>query len=251
MSGTRRVLIDRALAVAVARAGEPGGIRFTERQLYYELCRVLRPADWIPKRPRFTVAPAVGYPAFRAALDRFGAVPGLLSEAELAPRRAPAGRHTAEPDLFHYGLPRVLVCQRQEIAGMLRANGMPMESACPVFGLDELPLDPRLTAMMSTVDGTIYYLHDASPEALALGRTITAPPRVRVLPLGLRPRQAAAMHLVRGRGPEGRFAEVASVNPAMLLRFTHRLVRDVPADRPQWNGLRRARSLGFLTWPRR
>lgn len=249
-------LLDGALAVAASRAAEPGDIRFTERQLYYELCRVLRPVHRAPRRPRFTVAPAVSYRDFRAALSRHGEVSGLLTESELAPRTGPPGKRTAEPDLFDYGLPRLLICQRQEIAAMLRANGLPMESACPVFGLDELPLDPRLETMLSRAEGTIYLLHDATPAGLTLRQAITAPPRVRAVTVGLNPRQAGSMHLVHGRGPgagalrRGRFVEIAAINPATLLRFVHRVVRGVRGERTQWTDLRRARNLGFLSWPR-
>lgn len=260
-------LLDRALAVAIDRAAEPAGIRFTERQLYYELCRVLRPWSLFGRRARFTVAPAVSYSDFRSALARAGRVPGLLTADELWPRTKIPGVQAAEPDLFDYGLPRLLVCQRQEIAGMLRANDVPMESACPVFGPDELPLDPRLAAMLTRAgDAVIYVLHDADPTGLTFAGQITPPPGVRVVPLGLRPRQAASLHLVHGRGParetvvaasgwerawlaKGRFVEVAAVHPAALLRTVHRLVREVHRNRPQWSELRRVRDLGFLSWP--
>lgn len=249
--------VDRALSVAVARAAEPGGLRFTERQLYYEMCRVLRPVHRAPRRPRFTVAPALSYRDFRAALSRRGTVPGLLTEAELAPRAGFPGEHTAEPDLFDYGLPRLLICQRQQIAAMLCANGIPLESACPVLGPEELPLDPRVETMLSRVTGTIYLLHDATPAGLAWCAGTTPGPGVRMTVLGLRPSQAGAMHLVHGRAPgplgRGKFVEVAAMHPAALLRLVHRQVRGirgVPDERAQWTELRRARGLGFLSWPR-
>jgi hypothetical protein len=260
-----RPLLDRALRAAVARAGAPGGLRFTERQLYYEVCRVLRPWHRLPRRPAFTVAPPVSYRDFRTALRAHGEVPGLLP-ASPAPAGAP-GRHTPEPDLFDYGLPRLLVCEPEGIAGMLRANGLPMESACPVLDAGELPLDPRLGAMLARGEGTIHVLHDASATGLAfparLAELTEVPPEVRVVAIGLRPRQAAPLHLTHGRGPvrragvpvdgwefgwlaRGRFVEVAAVNPAVLLRTVHRLVREVRPIRPQWT---LGREVGFLTWP--
>jgi hypothetical protein len=265
-----RPLLDRALRSAVVRAGAPGGLAFTERQLYYELCRVLRPWHRVPRRPPFTVAPPLSYRDFRAALDRHGPAPGLL------PAPVPAGavgRHTTEPDLYDYGLPRLLVCEPAGIARMLRANGLPMESACPVFDVAELPLDPRVAGMLVRGEGTIHLLHDASADGLTFPARLPAltevPPGVRVVALGLRPRQAAPLHLTHGRGPadrvptgvplddreagwlaRGRFVEVAAVNPAVLLRTVHRLVREVRPARtpllPQWSV---AREAGFLTWP--
>ncbi|WP_043652114.1 hypothetical protein [Nocardia thailandica] len=270
----RARVLDRALRVAVTRAGAPGGIRFTERQLYYEVCRVVVPVPRGLRRPAFTVPAAVRYTDFRAALDAHGPVTGLLTPAP--PRPRPAGAHTEEPDLFDYGLPRLLVCESHAVAEMLRANGVPMESACPVYSAAELPLDPRVTGMLARVDDSaMFLLHDASvagmrfPERL---RTSTPVPEgVRVVPLGLRPRQAGALHAThlpdpagvpdpggdawesawsRGgrRGHRGRRVDVEAVRPAALLRTVHRLVREVrpPAGPTPWH---RLRATGFLTWP--
>ncbi|MFF5985997.1 hypothetical protein [Prauserella flavalba] len=262
-------VLDRALRVAAERVAEPGGLRFTERQLYYELCRVLRPAHRVPRRWAFTVAPAVPYPRFRAALKRLGPLPGLLPPVE--PARRQVGRHTREPDLFDYGLPRLLVCESDAIANMLRANGVPMESACPVFGAAELPLADGVVGMLGRAERpTVYALHDASVPGLALParlrRLAAVPEDVRVAGIGLRPRHAGALHLTHGRGPavpppsgvspwerdwlaRGRFTEVAAVRPASLLRTVHRLVRDVRPTRARIPDLRGARETGFLSWP--
>jgi hypothetical protein len=261
-------LLDRALRAAITRAGEPGGLRFTERQLYYELCRTLRPWHRLPRRPPFTVAPPLSYRDYGAALgrhrDRHGEVAGLLTPV---PPRAGVARHTTEPDLFDYGLPRLLVCEPAGIADMLRANGLPMESACPVLDAAELPLDPRVGGMLARGGGTLYLLHDASAHGLTfpgrLRELTEVPPDVRVVALGLRPRQAAPLHLTHGRGPgapvdvpksrwetgwlaRGRFVELAALRPASLLRTVHRLVREVRPVRPQWS---LGREVGFLTWP--
>ncbi|WP_330250920.1 hypothetical protein OG874_32645 [Nocardia sp. NBC_00565] len=196
-------LLDRLLRVAAERAAAPSGIRFTERQLYYELCRVASPLHHAPRRLAFTVAAPISYSAFRTALRRHGDVPGLLT---LEPARAArAGRHTPEPDLFDYGLPRLLVCESDGIAQMLRANGLPMESACPVLSAAELPLDPGVADMLAGVEGTIYLLHDASPDGLTFpvrfAELTDIPVGVHVVPLGLRPRQVGSLHLVHLSGP--------------------------------------------------
>ncbi|WP_054816694.1 hypothetical protein [Nocardia arizonensis] len=263
----RTQVFGRALRVAVTRAAAPSGIRFTERQLYYELCRVLLP---VPRRmrPGFTVAAPVRYADFRAALDGLGPVPGLLSPHPVRPRAA--GEHTPEPDLFDYGLPRLLICESDSVAQMLRANGVPMESACPVYGAGELPLDRRLGDMLSSVpDSAIFVLHDASARGMTfparLPELTGIPAGVRVVPIGLRPRHASALHLTHLPGPiadpaaelepperawlnRGRGAEVESVRPASLLRTVHRLVREV-RPRVTATHLRRVRATGFLTWP--
>ncbi|WP_216913254.1 hypothetical protein [Nocardia noduli] len=190
-------VLGRALRVAALRAGAPSDIRFTERQLYYEVCRVLLPVPRGLRRPAFTVAAPVSYDDFRTALREHGPIPGLLTPRPARPR--PAGRHTPEPDLFDYGLPRLLICESDDIAQMLRANGVPMESACPVLSAAELPLDPRVAGMLELVEGSaVYLLHDASAHGLTFPDRVRAltpiPDGVRVVPLGLRPRQAGSLH---------------------------------------------------------
>ncbi|WP_433682192.1 hypothetical protein [Nocardia sp. CA-119907] len=213
-------MLDRLLRIAAERAAAPSGIRFTEGQLYYEVCRILTPVHRIPRRFAFTVPAPLSYASFRTALDRHGEVPGLLTIAP--PKATRAGRHTPEPDLFDYGLPRLLVCESDAIAQMLRANGLPMESACPVLSAAELPLDPGIAGMLASVRGTIYLLHDASATGLTfparLRELTEIPDGVRVVPLGLRPRQAGTLHLpdVHGPVPNIFVAQVDSMERAQL-----------------------------------
>lgn len=193
---TQRIL-DRALTRALSTATAPNGLRITEGQLYYELCRLTTPVHRLPRRLPFTTPVPLRYSTFRAALDRRGHLPGLL--APTAARPAEPGRHTGEPDLFDYGLPRLLICASHDIAHMLRANGLPMESACPVLSAAELPLHPGMAAMLERVRGTIYLLHEASADGLGFPAHIRArtdlPENVRIVPIGLRPRQAGSLHL--------------------------------------------------------
>ncbi|PVE10242.1 hypothetical protein [Streptomyces scopuliridis] len=268
-------LLDRALATAVERAGAPGRIRFTELQLYYEMCRVVRPLHAVPRRLPLTPAPPVRYERFEEALRRYGAVPGLLASGpEPDPAQVREPSEPSEPDLYDYGLPRLLVCQSRRVARMLLANDVHLEAACPVFAADDLPLDPRLVTGLGRVDGaTVHVLHDASVEGIALtARVRDAVPGVRVASMGLVPRHATALHLISPRGPapgpgpltlpaaleprerdwlaEGRFAEVESVPPARLLRTVLRLVRGPRTpSHSVWTGLRELRTAGFMTWP--
>lgn len=260
---------------AAARAGAPGGLRFTTRQLYYELNRGRQPLYRIGRRPRFTLPPAVSEASFAAALARFGPPPGVVSPAPARSGTAP------EPvDLYDYGLPRLLVCQDAEIAAMLRANELHMESACPVYALDDLPLDPRIGTALERGTGTVFVLHDASLAGLAAVAAARGafPEATPVEPLGLRPAHAAALHLTRRGASEGarrragsakgapdeetrlwapwerdwlargNTAEVAAVPPARLLRTVHRLVRGFRKVRTVAR-LRQLSAVGYLTWP--
>ncbi|MFF5227817.1 hypothetical protein [Dactylosporangium sp. NPDC000521] len=260
--------LDRAVASAVVRAGAPGRIRFTRRQLYYEVCRGLLPLHRLPRRFRFTLPAPVGYERFLAALDRHGPVPGLLDDP--AARVAAPGDDV--PDLYDYGLPRLLVCQDAAIAGMLLANELHMESACPVFAERDLPLDPRLTAALRrTGDATVFVLHDAGAAGYATVEAVREwAGELRVHPLGLRPVHAAALHLTAAartaaspgmaapaglepwevrRLRAGHTVEVAAVNPARLLRTVHRLVRGQSRTRRRSARLRQLQAAGFMTWP--
>lgn len=277
-------LLGRAITLGAARAGAPGGIRFTERQLYYETCRVLRPAPLkgLARRIPRTPPPPLRLPRFTWALDARGRedIPGLLPEPVATP--SVGGAPPREPDLYDYGLPRLLVCQDRAIARMLLANHVHLEAACPVLAAeDDLPLDPRLVAALERAEGaTAHVLHDASPAGLALPARIRAGlgpvPGVRVASLGLAPRHAEALHLMSGRRPdpvpdplpalgslpaglrprevawlvEGRFTEVAAVRPARLLRTVLRLTRGSRTPRNSvWTELRDMRGAGFMTWP--
>ncbi|MFB7542071.1 hypothetical protein ACFC0N_19530 [Streptomyces zaomyceticus] len=272
-------LTDRAITVAAQRAAEPGGLRFTERQLYYETCRVLSPGPAFLGRVPGTPAPVLRLPVFARALEARGreTVPGLLPPPP-APHLPPRRTEASEPDLHAYGLPRLLVCQDRSIAGMLLANHVHLEAACPVLAADDLPLDPRLLAALERAGGaTVHVLHDASPSGITLPARVRAGlgpvSGVRVVSLGLVPRHAAALRLHSGRGPApdpghltdlpaalrpkeadwlagGRFAEVAAVPPARLVRTVLRLTRGPRPPRDSlWSGLRGLRGTGFMTWP--
>ncbi|QKW48314.1 hypothetical protein [Streptomyces buecherae] len=272
-------VVDRAITVAAARAAAPGGIRFTERQLYYATCRVLWPAPTLSGRLPHSPAPSLRLPHFTRALRaRETAVPGLLSRAEIGAAADPGAGPAREPDLYDYGLPRLLVCQDRSLARMLVANHVHLEAGCPIVAAEECwPLDARLVAALERAEGaTVYVLHDASPAGVALPARLRAGlgpvPGVRVSSLGLVPRHAAALHLASGRArapvalPEplpgglrprevawlarGRFAQLAAVPPDRLLRAVLRRTRGPRPPRPSvWNELRDLRAAGFLTWP--
>ncbi|MFB7325018.1 hypothetical protein [Streptomyces sp. NPDC056190] len=267
------LLLERAITTAAQRAAAPGNIRFTERQLYYATCRVLCPAPAPVRRIPHSPAPPLRLSRFTEVLR--GREPaGLLPAPTVAPT---IGGPSREPDLYVYGLPRLLICQDRSIARMLLANHVHLEAACPVLSAeDDLPLDTRLVEALERTEGaTVHVLHDASPAGIALPARVRqelGPVPVRVASLGLVPRHAQALRLVSGRRPgplsplgpmpsglrpsevdwlaEGRFAEVAAVPPARLLRAVLRLTRGPrSAHRSVWSDLRDLRTAGFMTWP--
>ncbi|MDH6221387.1 hypothetical protein [Streptomyces pseudovenezuelae] len=284
-----RLLLERAITLAAQRAAAPGNLRFTERQLYYETCRVLRPTPAPVRRIPYSPAPPLRLSRFTEVLRGAGwaaELPGLLPAP--VPGVPTIGGPAREPDLYDYALPRLLICQNRAIARMLLANHVHLEAACPVLSAeDDLPLDSRLVAGLERAGGaTVHVLHDASPAGIALpGRvreglgSVSGRVReelgstpVRVVSLGLVPRHAQTLRLVAGRRPRplpplgplppglrpaevdwlaaGRFAEVAAVPPAKLLRAVLRLTRGPrPTRHSVWGELRGLRTAGFMTWP--
>ncbi|GAA1389356.1 hypothetical protein GCM10009639_16870 [Kitasatospora putterlickiae] len=278
---TPHPLLDGALTVAAARAGAPGGLRYTERQLYYELCRVLQPLHAGPRRIPYTLAPPVRYSRFAAALAaRRAELPGLLAPPAPHPTGPRPAAAAAESDLYDYGLPRLLVCQSREITAMLLANDLHLEAACPIVAAGDLPLDERLVAGLERAGGAVVHvLHDASPSGLARFEDVRAAygpgaaRDVRVRSMGLVPRHATTLHLTSGRGPHGyrgplpaglrpeerawlgsgRTIELAAVPPARLLHTVIRQLRGGgtagPRRTPLSRRVRNARGSGFLSWP--
>lgn len=302
------------LPTAIEGVASPGGVYYTERQLYYEVCRRLRPipgldeeqarwslavglfpalAAWLGLRWRrraavlavadmglvaalhglrrlpFTLRAPVSYEQFKAALQFHSPPPGLLSPAAENPL-SPVGK---EPDLFDYGLPRLLVCQSGPVARMLRANDFHLELSCAVLTLGEAsPLSGAILAMLGrTPEARVFFLHDASPEGLALVPTLRhrleLPPDIRLTAMGLRPGHARRIHLFARRGvsppsdthwpyylrPEERAwlragwrAEVEALHPVRLLRSLRRIMLEAI---PPGFSLRREQEAGFMTWP--
>ncbi|MFJ1757761.1 hypothetical protein [Kitasatospora sp. NPDC088134] len=262
-------LVDRALRQAHERCARPGQLAFTARQLYWETDRVLLPLHRGPHRLRYTTRPVLSAGRFAAALVRHPQLPVLPDQ--VAPRPHRPG---PEGDLYDYAFPRLLVCQDPGVAGMLLANRLHLEGACPIVTPERLPLEPRLLAALGRAEGAVVHvLHDASPAGLELFRRVRehAGPGLLVRTAGLLPRHAAALHLAaHGGRPRpaagtlpaelpaaerdwlagGRVAELAAVRPARLLRTVLRTLRGggfAPPARPA--APTRARDTGFLTWP--
>ena len=261
-----------ALVSEAARsASRPDGVAYTERQLYYEACRLLRPPDPAAGFPH-TAPAALAVDEFREALLDLTAEHGPPAGLLAGPVREPLPLEGREADLAAYGLPRLLVCEDAGIARMLVANAFHMELSCAVValaGAEPLPWQVR-TMLARTRRARAYFLHDAGPEGLAacddLERRIHLPRGVTLSAVGLTPAHAMRLRLVAARAPrraatspqapltpaerawldDGWSAEVTSVPPARLLRALRRIMLGIappPAPAPP------ARDTGFMTLP--
>jgi hypothetical protein len=257
---------------------ERAGLFYTERQLYYAVCREYVPAPvramlarlrWAPFTLPVPISFARFTDAFAAWCAQHGQPPGLLREATPAAAVSLTGR---EPDLTAYAFAKVLLCQSTALAAMLRANGATMEFGCPILAADE-PLPAAIADGLARAPAArALLLHDASPTGLQAGATCAAflPANVRLMPLGLRPVHAARMHLFAQRNAEatlnrpvpsdltgaeqhwlagGWTAEVAAVPPIILLRVLRHGLSGAPPQPTLRERLRRLPTAGFMHWP--
>lgn len=249
------------------------GLHYTERQLYYETCRLLLP--WWRYLP-IKLAVPVAWPRFTAALARLQArgvvCVGLLPAPELqlasiVPR-----------DLQLFGLPRVLLCSDAHIAAMLDANGLALELGCPVVNVAQAcPLPSPMAQMLQRAGGRVYLLHNANTADVALGAELGSrlqlPEGIGFTALGLRPAHALRLRLFVQREREagsmkqeaamgaslspkerrwlagGRSAELAALPPLRLLRAMRRLLHPEVPTPSLWVQLRRWPQLGYMSWP--
>jgi hypothetical protein len=286
-------------------------LAITERQLYFEYCRRVCPlpgvtaqtARWIGAaaaipaaftalRPRrsltwlgggiaaalvlrglrrlpFTIPAPVSDRDFAAVVESWTARHGPLEVVTAAPGLSQL--QAREPDLYDYGLPRLLVCQDAAVAAMLRTNRFHVETACAVLTTDEAAPLPRHVAKM-IARGTVYLLHDCNCAghlwADTLRQQLGVADEVAVVALGLRPAQARMLHLFTRSerctvhaadgggslkreplGPRwcsrGLSAEVACIPPVRLLRG----LRAMLLGQPRVHQPVPARRAGFLTHP--
>ncbi|PDW01509.1 hypothetical protein [Candidatus Viridilinea mediisalina] len=247
------------------------GLRYTERQLYYETCRLLLP--WWRYLP-FNLAVPVAWPRFAAALAELQA-----HGADLAGLLPPTVAHvssatTLPPDLQLFGLPRVLLCSDASIVAMLDANGLLLEAGCPVLSVAQAsPLPPMLGQMLQQGGGRVYLLHHANVSdmklAAELGPRLHLPEGTRYTALGLRPTHALRLRLFVLREGEtdeaalgvnvtpkdrhwlagGRSAELAAMHPLRFMRGLRRLLYAEAPTPNRWTQLRRWPHLGHMSWP--
>lgn len=304
---------ERLLRRALQNLQTYGNFSFTRRQLYYEICRTARPPqgfDWQTAAAIFgagvlpalalrrqnplaaagllganavftggltlqrylphTLAPPFAWADFSEWLDKRNASPhSLIKTGEsIQPEHF-------EWDLTLYGLPRLLICQSDEIAQMLRANQFNMEASCAVLNYREaVPLGANYQIMLKHAPAPrVFFLHDANATGYALLSSLREQTQISaetaLVPLGLRPLHAQKLHLFATKTRlENNFnleafpflsddekswlragwtAEVSAVHPVRLLRVLRRLVLDLPPRPNFWDLRLPPRSLGFLT----
>ncbi|RRR66071.1 MAG: hypothetical protein EI684_21270 [Candidatus Viridilinea halotolerans] len=276
-------MLTYAIRQAVCQFGAIG-LHYTERQLYYETCRVVVP--WQRYVP-MNLPPPVAWPRFAASLaalqERQGRLVGLL------PPPAARVAQGVPAELGDFTLPRVLLCADSALVAMFDHNHLSLELSSPVFSAEAAcPLPTLLAHMLQREGGRVYLLHDASAAGLQLAAHLPTrlhlPEGVKFSALGLRPIHAMRLRLfvageARRRGGEeagrreaqdedrdtewqsalpskerrwlarGRSAELAALHPLRLMRTLRRLLHPEAPVPNLWTQLRRWPQLGHMSWP--
>ena len=199
--------LETILAKSIDDVAAPGGLAYTEQQLYYEFCRHLTPR-WlrqVRKLLYLTPVPPVSSAQFSAILKAYilqhGCPAGLLTAKTLSPLLMT----NSAPDLTSYGLSKIIICQEESIANMLLANYFHMDLSCAVLSLAAAtPLPDAICAMMARSMGAcVYFLHSANLQALTLisqlRRSLDLSDGTPLVIVGLRPRQISQMQLFATR----------------------------------------------------
>ena len=301
---------EKALQISISNLQGIGRFYFTPKQLFYEFCRQIRsplgmetgtvavlfglslvPAMLMRKNSLsllagsglvlgglaafrnlpHTLSPPVSWENFAkllAAYLRNSEIEGLLKIEQ-------AVRFTDKfpGDLTLYGLPRVLVCESDEIAQVLRANQFHLQTPCAVLSLSEAePLNEPVKKMLARAEQPeVFFLHDASLWAFSLLRTLRKrlelPEEIPLRPLGLRPVHARRLHLFEAEKlllpvdlsgfdnlsesekewlGHGNRAEVAAVPPVRLMRVLRRLILGLEIPPGEWQITLPPKTLGFM-----
>lgn len=302
--------IKKTLQLSIENLQSFGRLYFTPRQLFYEVCRQNNSLIGFGKRTALTLFGISTVPTILLAKNKLGllAASGLAFGTLAAIRQMPYTLPTPfsfteferfldvylhkneiegllkiekeikfvenfPSDLELYGLPRILICERDEIAQMLRANQFHLQTSCAVLSLREAkPLSKSYKKMLNKAEKPqVFFLHNASIEAFSilqnLIETLELDEKIPLRPLGLRPVHARRLHLFTEKKSfgeidlsefdflteseknwlnRGNSAEVSAVAPVRLLRVLRRLILGLEITPSEWQIQLPKKNLGFM-----
>jgi len=198
-------LTDGAFQAALERISSGGTVRFTDRNLYYEIVRrtqhrskalpwvlaalavfslllgVFASAFFFFPAGLLSIATIITWPGklaklsftqFSRHLGRWnqvhGVPKGLIVRKE--PAQGPLVR-ALPPDIQHYSFDRAVVTDRAETVDLLLANNFHFENNCAVLSVDGYP-EPAFDVVRGMLKNNpklaVYVLHDATPKGCSL-----------------------------------------------------------------------------------
>ncbi len=278
---------EKSLLNSLVNLQSFGRLYFTPKQLYYEFCRTSRLpfavdlkkyAPIIGKlsslvRTPQTIETPVSWPEFEAKLEVYlqnNEIKGLL---KIAPNTDFIENFPG--DLMLYGLPRLLICESEEIAQMLRANQFHLQTPCGVLSLRAAsPLSESFQQMFANAETPqVFFLHNASLRGFSLiedlRQTLELKDEIPIRPLGLRPVHARRLHLFAIKTENnhrikhfsgsiyltesekrwlenGNMVEVSAVSPVRLMRVLRRMILGLEIPPSDWQISLPKKNLGFM-----
>jgi hypothetical protein len=266
---------ERSLQISINNYRQFGRLYFTPKQLFYEFCRtvnlpILAKISGLIKISKTLETPIL-FCEFEDLLNRYWQMNEIK---ELLKLQSNIYFNTDLPnDLTLYGLPKILVCESNEIAQMLRANQFHLQTPCAVLSLEEAnPLARNFHKMLANAESPqVYFLHDASFKAYSilqnLRQTLSLAENIPLRPLGLRPIHAQRLNLFAQKVmaekvdlnqfsflTEGEKqwletnwkAEISAVSPVRLMRILRRLILDIEIPPSLWQVKLPGKKLGFM-----
>jgi hypothetical protein len=179
-------------------------------------------------------------------------------------------------DLTLYALPKLLICESDEIAQMLRANQFHLQTPCAVLSLREaIPLGENYQKMLANAEEPkVFFLHDASLKSFSkicnLREMIALNNEIQLQPIGLRPIHAKRLHLFAVKEnsvtqnfdlsdfgyltdtekrwlKDGNAAEISAVSPVRLLRVLRRIISGFEMPPSSFQNILPPKNLGFMS----
>ncbi len=262
---------EKALQTSIRNLQSFGRICFTPKQIYYEFCRTLNSPFRLLTFGNKTIKPPISFERFAQLLEAYLQNNELKNLLEIKPNIE--FTRNVPNDLTLYGLPKILVCETDEIAQMLRANQFHLQTPCAVLSLSEAtPMPESFHKMMTKAENPqVYFLHNANLEAFSLikhlRQTIAAQTDIPLRPIGLRPIHAMRLQLFANKTNsqafdfsepsylhndekkwllDGNSAEVSAISPVRLLRVLRRIILGLEAPASNWQFKLPKKELGFM-----
>jgi hypothetical protein len=190
---------DLMIQLAVTAVSDSGRLAWTDKQLYYDVCRRVRRRRIMQRLTRRRRV-SVSIDAFPHMLWKwvsvYGDPTGRLARGAFddeAPDATP-------PEIGDYGFDQLLVCDNDAIVVVLLANGFHADYKCPVLSYSGYPRRAFQTLaplFRERPPRTLIVIHDADWDGCGLAARITEDPRwfagvalPNVVDAGLRPADA-------------------------------------------------------------
>ncbi len=262
---------NKKLQISINNLQSFGQIYFTPKQLYYEFCRTLNSPFRFLTYGNKTITTPISFEKFDEFLKEYLLRNKIENLLEIKPNIK--FTRNFPNDLTLYGLPKILICETDEIAQMLRVNQFHLQTPCAVLSLKEAtPIPESFQKMLANAENPqVYFLHNANLPTFMLisilRQTIEMKEDITLRPIGLRPIHAMRLHLFANKTEpqnfdfsefiylnnaekkwllDGHSAEVSAISPVRLMRVLRRIILGLEVPISNWQLKLPKKELGFM-----